>query len=118
MRAPPPPLLVFLVAAGLTWVAWSVARDLRLMYRTGIARAKYGPTARREKEPRRFQRMLVANALLLLLLVVLVVTLFVSACREVVARRGHIGSEDGWGESRSNNRLEQSGSTPAAQPDR
>jgi hypothetical protein len=118
MRGQPPPLAVLLVAAGLSWVAWSVARDLRRMHRTGIAHAKYGPTVRREKEPGRFQRRLIANVVLLLFVVVLIVAGVVSAGRDLLGGRGYASPKDGGFESRSNSGLERPGSTPAAQPDR
>ena len=70
-------------------------RDLRRMHRTGIARAKYGPTVHREKEPRRFQRRLIANAVLLLLVVVILVAGVVSAGRELAGGRGYVGPKDG-----------------------
>src|SRR5437879_1502530 len=119
MRGQPPPLLVLIAAAGLTWVAWTVVRDLRRMHRTGIARAgKYAPRLLREKEPRRFRRRLIGNAVLLILLVVLLVAGVVSAGRKLVGARGHVSPRDGEFESRSNSRLERTGSTPAAQPER
>ena len=79
MRAQPSALLIWLASSGIMWLAWSLARDIQRMPRTGVSYAKYGPTVRRETRPGQFRFRVIANIVLLVLLAALGVAGIVSA---------------------------------------